>query len=67
LNYSEFPTKHNKIKTKGLKWAVSTSPPNHKKTFNFKTKLMVFLTDFEPIVFYTVVVSVNATVMVCGI
>jgi len=36
LNYSGFNKKHNKIKRKGLKWAIFVLPPNHKRTYMFK-------------------------------
>ena len=64
LNYSGFGKKHNNIKRKGLKWTISALPPNHKKTFMFKAKLMVFLTDFESAPFYTTAAFVNVTAMV---
>ena len=64
LNYSGFGKKHNNIKRKGLKWTISALPPNHKRTFTFKAKLMIFSTDFESALFYTAVAYVNATAMV---
>ena len=43
---------------------MSALPPNNKKTFTFKAKLMIFSTDFGSALFYTAVASVNATAMV---
>ena len=63
LNYSEFGKKQNNIKQKGLKWTITGLPPIHKKTFTFKAKLMLFLTDSESALFYIAMVFVNVTAM----
>ena len=61
LNYSEFGKKHNNIKMKGLKWTISALPPNLKKTFMFKAKLMIFSTGFKSVRFYTAAAFENVT------